>query len=48
MKTAAHRVVGVVVKTLIFPVAVDVWRNIARLAAAAAELGNVLVGDLKS
>ena len=47
-KTAAHRIVGVVVKTLILLEGIDVRRNIFCACAEAAELGDMLICDLKS
>ncbi len=47
-KTAAHRIVGVVVKTPILPESIDVMRNILCTCAEAAEFGDMLICDLKS
>src|SRR3984885_13814684 len=46
-KTAAHRIIGVVVKTLILPEGIDLWRNILCAGAEAAEFGDMLICDLK-
>ena len=48
MEAGAHRVVGVIVKTLIFPIAVYVWWNIPRVFASTSQLRNIRVGDLKA
>src|SRR5229473_1118851 len=47
-RPAAHRIVGVVVKTLILPESIDVRRNILCTCAEAAEFGDMLICDLKS
>ena len=47
-RPAAHRIVGVVVKTLILPEGIDVRRNILCTCAEAAEFGDMLICDLKS
>lgn len=47
LEAGAHRVIRVVVKALIFPEAIDAGRNIMRAWPKAAELGHMLVDDLK-
>ena len=45
-KPPPNRIVGVVVKTLVFPEAVDVRWNIPNTRAATTELGDMLICDL--
>jgi hypothetical protein len=47
-KTAAHRIVGVVVKALVLPEGVDLGRNILRARATTAKLRDMLICDLKT
>jgi hypothetical protein len=47
-KIVAHRIVGVVVETLILPEGIDVRRNTLCAWAEAAEFGDMLICDLKS
>lgn len=46
-KSAAQRIVGVVVKTLILPEGIDLRRNILCACAEASEFGDMLICDLK-
>ena len=45
-KAATHRVIGVVVKALIFPVAVRGRRNASRVRASAAQFRDICIADL--
>ena len=47
MKLAAHRVICVIVKTLVLPERVDGDRRIFLLATQATELRNVLIFDAR-
>src|SRR5665213_3009273 len=46
LKAGAHRVVGVVVKALIFPEAVDAWCYVSGARSETTKFSNMLIGDL--
>ena len=48
METAAHRVVGIVVETLIFPIPVYAWWNVLRVRTSTSQLRNIFVSDVKA
>src|SRR5665213_2898493 len=48
LKAGAHRVVGVVVKALIFPEAVDAGCNIPGARPEATKFSDMLIGDLRT
>jgi hypothetical protein len=46
-KAAAHRIVGIIVKTLIFPITVCGGRNVSRVRASTSQFPDIGVADLK-